>query len=148
VRVHDLTTVPDPVDSTNVDIPAVRRPRRAWGGEVRRITAAADGRIWFTDFGRSRVVRYDPVAGELDMFASVEARSEPYGLALTSRGHLWYSERGAGHVTVLDPVRNQRLRVRVPSAPSHARHIVVDEKRGRVWFPLSDVSRIGMVEYR
>jgi virginiamycin B lyase len=148
VRVHDLASTPEAVATAVSSNPVVRPAPRGFGGEVRRIAAASDGAIWFTDFGRSRVVRYDAATGELTMFASFERRSEPYGLAVTGAGHVWYSERGAERITVLDPARDERKRVQVIGAPTHARHIVVDERRGRIWLPLSDVGRIGLIEYR
>jgi virginiamycin B lyase len=150
VRVHDLSTLTPmpPGVSDGEPVPERERNMRVWRGEVRRILSEPDGAIWFTDFARGRIMRYDPAASGLTAFESLERQSEPYGLARSRAGHVWYSERGAGRITLLDPARDERARTSVSGAPTHARHIVLDEVRGRAWFPLSDAGRIGLISYR
>jgi virginiamycin B lyase len=144
VRVHELSGVPR-LDWAGE--PQRHEPLRRWQGEVRRL--AADGcAVWFTDFVRSSVVQFDPVAGELRAYGSLEAGTEPYGIARSSRGIIWYGERGGNRITALHPGTADRLRVAIPTPGSFARQILIDEARRRVWFTLSDIGRIGVIEYR
>jgi virginiamycin B lyase len=146
VSVHELATatrldtVPEPAPGG--------RPVRRWGGEALRIVAAAGGGIWFTDFSSGRVVLYDPAAGTLRAFETLEPRSEPYGLTVTSRGLVVYGEKNLNRIVLLDAVTGERRRALVPTPGSVVRNIVVDEARGRIWLPLSDTGRLGRIDMR
>jgi virginiamycin B lyase len=122
----------------------VRAPAR---GEVRRIAAGPDG-LWFTDFQRGSVTRYDADANSLSAYPSLERRSYPYGIAVTKGGLVWYGERGTDQIVVFDPAAEERLRIALPTPGAFVRHLAIDEARRRVWAPLSDRGRIALIRYR
>lgn len=143
-RVHDLSRVTRLVEDGNPDVAA---PPRRWIGEVRRL--AVDGqRLWFTDLTRGDLVVFDPSAGSTTAYRALEGASEPYGIARDQRGVIWYGERVGNRISMLDPRTGTRARVAIPTPGSFARQIVIDETRRRVWFTLSDVGRLGVIEYR
>jgi virginiamycin B lyase len=126
----------------------VRILRRSRGGVAMRVAADAAGGVWFTDFAQGRVFRFDPAAETLHWFESLERRSEPYGIALGVGGLVWWGEKGTNRIVVLDPVRDERVRVRIQAEGGVIRNIAIDEARGRVWLPMSDRAVLGLIELR
>jgi virginiamycin B lyase len=117
-------------------------PRAVRGGELRRIAADASGILWLSDRTQSRVLRYDPRSGTVGI---VPTGGGPYGITTTRAGHVWWGETSTSRVVVYDPVSGQRAFVQAPTRGGYIRDVFVDERRGRVWLPLSDVGRIGLV---
>jgi len=60
----------------------------------RRLALAPDGSIFYTDYARGYLGHFDPVAGKLlkEWPSPGGADSEPYGIAITNDGEVWYSE--------------------------------------------------------
>jgi virginiamycin B lyase len=145
-HVHDLTTATWP-DTARAASPEGQRPQRILPGQAHRLAVDAAGALWFTDLARSRVIRYDAAAGTLRAWTELEQQTEPYGIAVTARGQVIYAEKQPGRVTLLDPVLDARVRVPLAST-SAVRSIAVDERRGRIWLPMSDVGRLALVEFR
>jgi streptogramin lyase len=152
VREHDLSQPPadSVLDRLTAGRPAADRARTAMqlrsGGNARRIAVDARGRVWLADFGRSRVVRYDGATGKQEVFESLERPSEPYGIAVGRGGIVWYSEKRNDRLVGLDPETGERVHVAVTTPGATVRHMVVDDVRGRIWLPLSDGGRIGVLE--
>jgi virginiamycin B lyase len=149
--VHDMHAYV-PVDSVLRDRglteQQLRMARQRWGALAMRVAADARGRIWFTDFGRGRVFRFEPATQSLHWVESLEQRSEPYGIAVGSDGLVWWGEKGTNRIVVLDPVRDERVRVRIQSEGGVIRNIAIDEARGRVWLPMSDRAVLGLIDLR
>lgn len=167
-QVHDISTPPPPgepwgyatlrdstgrgwtvtlSDSTEVDAlpPAAERTVRANRRRVsaRRLAVDAEGRVWVTDFHGGRVVRYDPETGEVRSYADRD--SAPYGIAASSTGHVWYGDQAFDQVVVLEPESGERAVARMATRQATVRHLAVDVKRNRVWLPMSDGGRLGLV---
>jgi streptogramin lyase len=53
-------------------------------GAAKRMALDARGNVWLTDWGRDRVVRYDPERGALTEYPSLPRPAEPYGIAVRS----------------------------------------------------------------
>jgi len=68
----------------------------AAGTRPRRIALAPDGTIYYTDFARGYLGHFDPSSGRLlkEWPSPGGAQSEPYGIAITNDGKVWYSESG------------------------------------------------------
>lgn len=150
MREYDLSTPPPDsvVDriargrspEERVRIAAARRSR----GVARRLVVDSDRRIWISDFGRSRVVRFDPRSGDQESYESLQQPSEPYGIAVSKSGIVWYSEKRNDRLVGLDPSTGARVSVAVTPGGT-IRQVLVDDARGHVWLPLSDRGRIGLV---
>jgi hypothetical protein len=50
-------------------------------------------------------------------------------------------------IVVLDPAKDERRTAAIPTAMATARHLYVDEDRRRIWLPLSDGGRLGMLRF-
>lgn len=150
-RVHELSrpVIADEDESLAGSPAALRsriRGRRRMSIGARRMAADADGLLWISGFGSSRVVSFDPGSGEVDDHPSLFTPSEPYGIAVAPDGLVWYGERGNDTVIALDPRTRERVTFRIPTPGASVRHLAVDVDRGRVWLPLSDAGCIGLID--
>jgi streptogramin lyase len=145
-HIHDLAAAPysSGADTAHDQTSGRQRIRP---GQTHRLVADARGQLWTTDFARSRVLRYT-ADGQLRGWESLEPRTEPYGITVTRTGLVVYAEKNMNRVVVLDPVLDERVRARVPTPGGAIRNIVVDERRGRIWLPMSDTGRLGLIELR
>jgi virginiamycin B lyase len=149
VNIHDLATAPYD-NGVGTDDDAARRARmqRVRPGQPHRLAVDPSGTVWASDFTRSRVIRYDVHAGSVRGWESLEQRTEPYGIVITRSGLVIYAEKNENRVVVLDPVLGGRVRARVPTPNGTIRNIAVDERRGRIFLPMSDTGRLGLLLMR
>jgi virginiamycin B lyase len=148
-RRHDVsagTPIPPNLAPSLPD--SVRRDlfARSFVRDMRRIATDRAGNVWYADHGRGHVVRYSPTTGAAQTYPTLQNDARPYGLTITRAGHVWYGEAGTGDIVVLDPVSGERRRAAVPTPGAVVRHLVVDERRGRVWLPMSDAGRLGVID--
>jgi len=69
------------------------RPRRLWFEN--------DDTIWYTDFPRGMLGRFDVKTGSIKEWQSPSGpKSEPYGIVFT-KGAVWYNESGAKPNTIV-----------------------------------------------
>lgn len=150
VRLHDLHQLAQETAGVwGVSVPdSVRRRSRMRRVRLRRMTVDGGGRVWLSDFGGGRVLAFDPAARSVEEFGSLNVRPEPYGILADADGRIWYNEKRYDIVVALDPASGRRTTYRLPTRGAAVRHIAIDRKRGRVWLPLSDRGRIGMIPLR
>jgi virginiamycin B lyase len=123
--------------------------RVSWRAPVlRRIATDARGTVWLTSFRGGTVESLHPQSGERGRFPSVAPRSQPYGIAVDAAGRVWYNESGNSAIVVLDPITGERRSFAIPTKGATVRHLTFDEERKRVWLPLSDTGRLGLLQLR
>jgi virginiamycin B lyase len=67
----------------------------------RRIAIGPDDIVWYTDFARGYLGRFDPATGKVTEWLSPSGeKSQPYGIAYT-KGALWYCESFAKPNTIV-----------------------------------------------
>lgn len=84
----------------------------------RRIAIAADDTVYYSDYARGYLGQFDPKTGEQREWPSPGGgRSEPYAIAITRDGIIWYSESGVTPNTIVrfDPRTEQPEARPVPS---------------------------------
>ena len=99
----------------------------AEGARPRRIAITDDNTVWYTDLARGLLGKLDPATGQLEEFPSPGgSESEPYGIAATSDGVIWYSESGIQPNTLVrfDPETESMQSWPLPSSESTVRHMV------------------------
>jgi virginiamycin B lyase len=135
LRIH-----PDPQPAfESVELPdPASRPRR--------LVVDADGVVWYTDYPRGKIGRYDPGDGSFDELDTPTPDGQPYGIAIGSDGRLWYDEASSGLMVALDPVTREQETARIPTPNAIVRHMATDSTRGRVWLALSGTGRIGRID--
>jgi virginiamycin B lyase len=80
------------------------------GARPRRLANNPDGSIYYSDFARGYIGRLDPKIGKVEELASPGgARSQPYGIASTGDGTVWYSESGSSRIRSWRSTRRRGL---------------------------------------
>jgi virginiamycin B lyase len=114
----------------------------------RRLALAPDGSVFYTDFARGYLGHFDPAAGKLlkEWASPGGPESEPYGIAITSDGEVWYSESGVKPNTLVrfDPKSESFSREEIPSGGGVVRNMVATPDR-RLYLACSGVNKVAVV---
>jgi virginiamycin B lyase len=114
----------------------------------RRIAIDSRDRVYFTDYAGGHLGRIDPASGEVKMWDSPGGPgSNPYGIAVTPDGGVWYSESGVKPNTLIrfDPKAESFAKTQIPSGGGTVRNMDTT-KDGRVFLACSGVNKVGVVE--
>jgi len=114
----------------------------------RRLALAPDGTIFYTDYARGYLGHFDPAAGKLlqEWASPGGSGSEPYGIAITNDGIVWYSESGVKPNTLVrfDPAAQTFSTEAIPSGGGVVRNMVATRDR-RLYLACSGVNRVAVV---
>jgi len=115
----------------------------------RRIALAPDGTIYYTDFARGYLGHFDPAGGKLmkEWASPGGTGSEPYGIAITNDGEVWYSESGVSPNTLVrfDPKSETFSMKPIPSGGGVVRNMVATPDR-RLYLACSGVNKVAVVD--
>jgi virginiamycin B lyase len=115
----------------------------------RRIALAPDGSVYYTDFARGYLGHFDPATGKLlkEWKSPGGAESEPYGIAVTSDGTVWYSESGVQPNTLVrfDSKAERFSAEPIPSGGGVVRNMVATPDQ-RLYLACSGVNKVAVVE--
>jgi virginiamycin B lyase len=117
------------------------------GARPRRLAVAPDATIYFSDFAQGKLGHFDPATGKAEEWASPGgANSEPYGIAITSDGMVWYVETGVkpNMLVRFDPKTKTFANEKIPSGGGVVRNMAV-AKDGRIYLACSGVNKVGVV---
>ncbi len=119
------------------------------GAHPRRLALAPDGTIYYTDFARGELGHFDPSSGTLlkEWPSPGGSESEPYGIAVTKDGEVWYSESGVKPNTLVkfDPKSQSFSTQPIPSGGGVVRNMVATPD-GRLYLACSGVNKVAVVE--
>jgi len=117
----------------------------------RRIALAPDGTIFFTDYARGYLGHFDPSGGKLlkEWPSPGGSGSEPYGIAITSDGEVWYSESRMKPNTLVrfDPKSESFSMKPIPSGGGVVRNMVATPDR-HLYLACSGVNKVAVVELK
>ena len=117
----------------------------------RRIALAPDGTIYYTDFARGYLGHFDPSGGKLlkEWLSPGGSESEPYGIAITNDGEVWYSESGVKPNTLVrfDPKSERFSTKQIPSGGGVVRNMVATSDR-RLYLACSGVNEVAVVDLK
>jgi virginiamycin B lyase len=131
---------PKTMEITEYTLPENARPRR--------VAIDAQDLIYFTDFNGGNLGRLDPASGTVKMWPSPGgAKSDPYGIAITPDGMVWYSESGVKPNTIIqfNPKTERFARANIPSGGGTVRNMAATPD-GRLYIACSGVDKVGVVE--
>ena len=121
------------------------------GAHPRRLALATDGSVFYTDYARGYLGHFDPMQGKLlkEWPSPGGAESEPYGIAITDDGEVWYSESGVKPNTLIrfDPKTGSFSRKEIPSGGGVVRNMVATPHR-QLYLACSGVNKVAIVETR
>ena len=110
----------------------------------RRIVVSNDGRVYYTDFARGYLGRFDPRTQQHREWVAPAMR--PYGIWTGSDGRICFHAAASALMVAFDPRSEQMQTVTIPTAGCVVRHMAWDAARGRLWLALSGTRRIGKIE--
>jgi virginiamycin B lyase len=117
----------------------------------RRLALAPDGTIFYTDYARGYLGHFDPASGKLlkEWPSPGGDGSEPYGIAVTGDGVVWYSESGVKPNTLVrfDPKADSFAMEQIPSGGGTVRNMVATPD-GHLYLACSGVNKVAVVELR
>jgi len=125
---------------TEYALPESARPRR--------LAIAADDTVYFTDFKSGHLGALNTSTKAVKTWASPGgAESNPYGIAITPDGMVWYSESGVKPNTIVqfDPKTQKFASAKIPSGGGVVRNMAATSD-GRVYIACSGVDKVGVVE--
>ena len=115
----------------------------------RRLALAPDGTVFYTDYARGYLGHFDPAAGKLvkEWASPGGPESEPYGIAVTKDGDVWYSESGVKPNTLVrfDPKTESFGKEPIPSGGGVVRNMVATPD-GRLYLACSGVNKVAVVD--
>ena len=117
------------------------------GARPRRLTVARGDAIYYSDYARGYLGRFDPATGKVEEWASPGGPgSKPYGIAATQDGMVWYSESGVAPNTIVrfDPSTATFSRWPIPSGGGVVRNMVA-APGGDLYIACSGVNKVGIV---
>lgn len=121
----------------------------AAGARPRRIALAPDGTVYYTDFARGYLGHFDPYGGSLlkEWSSPGGSQSEPYGIAITNDGEVWYSESGMRPNTLIrfDSKSESFATEPIPSGGGVVRNMVATPD-GRLYLACSGVNKVAVVD--
>jgi virginiamycin B lyase len=133
------------IDPKTLDITEIILPDRA---RPRRIANNPDHTIYYSDFARGYLARLNPNTGKIEEWASPGGpHSQPYGIASTSDGMVWYSESGVRPNTLVafNPGNKSFKTWPIPSGGGVVRNMVVTP-RDRLYLACSGVNKVAIVD--
>src|SRR5580658_3582201 len=120
----------------------------AAGARPRRIALAPDGTVYYTDFARGYLGHFDPYGGSLlkEWSSPGGSQSEPYGIAITNDGEVWYSESGMRPNTLIrfDSKSESFSTKPIPSGGGVVRNMVATPG-GQLYLACSGVNKVAVV---
>jgi len=131
---------PNTMDIREYTLPVSARPRR--------LAIAADDTVYFTDFKSGNLGRLNLSTGQVKFYPSPGGPdSNPYGIAITPDGMVWYSESGVNPNTIVrfDPQTETFARTNIPSGGGVVRNMAATSD-GRVYIACSGVDKVGVVQ--
>jgi virginiamycin B lyase len=135
------------IDPATMAIKEITLPDPA--ARPRRLAITPDDVVWYTDYARGYLGRYDPKTGAVKEFASPGGRqSLPYGIAAIGNT-VWYSESGVRPNTLVrfDPATEKFQTWIIPSGGGVVRNMMRTAD-GNLVMACSGVNKVALVEIR
>jgi virginiamycin B lyase len=113
----------------------------------RRLALAQDGTIYYSNYAQGKLGHFDPATGKVEEWPSPGGpNSEPYGIAITADGMVWYSESGVKPNTLVrfDPKTKSFAEEAIPSGGGVVRNMAAT-KDGKLYLACSGVNKVAIV---
>ncbi|MGD1075798.1 MAG: lyase [Thermodesulfovibrionales bacterium] len=131
---------PNTMEITEYALPKGARPRR--------LAVTSGDMIYYSDFARGYLGKWDPHDRKVEEWASPGGPgSQPYGMAATRDGMVWFSESGVTPNTIVrfDPKTKAFASWPIPSGGGIVRHMV-STPSGNLYIACSGANRVGIVK--
>jgi virginiamycin B lyase len=119
------------------------------GGNPRRIAVDKKGHVYYTDYPRGYLGRYDPATNQFAEFLSPKGMGAgPYGITIGPDDRIYYFQ-GQNSIAVFNPNAPTAWEVvRIPTGGVTVRNMATDVQRRRVWLGLNgpNPGKIGYIQ--
>ena len=118
---------------------------------ARRLAVDSVGHVYYGDYARGYLGRYDPSPSTADNARWKEwlspggAGARPYGITVGPDKRIYYFQ-GMNSIAVFNPADEKFETVRIPTGGSVVRNMATDFKNRRVWLGLSGVGKIAYID--
>jgi virginiamycin B lyase len=115
----------------------------------RRIAITSDDVLWYSDYSRGYLGRFDPATGKASEWPSPGGpQSQPYAIR-TLNGILWYSESAVKPNTIVrfDPKTEKFQTWTIPSGGGVVRNMDIT-REGNLALACSGVNRVALVQMK
>jgi virginiamycin B lyase len=104
------------------------------------------GDIWIAASYDNKILRFHTATGKVDQFPIDGNDSWPFNIAIGPDQTVWFTERAAGRVGMLDASTGKLHHYSLPTANCGPAGLAVDLATKRVWFSESYADRIGELD--
>jgi virginiamycin B lyase len=112
----------------------------------RRLVVTSDGMVWYGDYAKGYLGRYDPKTGAVREWPMPAGEASlPYAMTVDDKDRIWLVETGVrpNRLAGFDPGQGAFFAtVAIPSGAGSVRHMVFDPKTRSIWFG-TDAGTIG-----
>lgn len=118
------------------------------GARPRRLALASDDTIYYSDYARGYLGHFNPATRKVEEWPSPGGSgSEPYGIAVSPDGLVWYSESGVKPNTLIrfNPKTKAFSSTPVPSGGGVIRNMVAT-KNGKLYMACSGVNKVAVAD--
>jgi len=113
------------------------------GSYERRINVGADGIVWFGEYAKGKIGRFDPKTGAFKEYDVPEgAKSFPYALVVGPDKGVWFSSYYLDTINRLDPDTGKIVEYPFPHSENTMREFFVDSQ-GRIWWGSPSNNKVG-----
>jgi len=120
-----------------------RYPVPTKDGLPRRIQIDSKGIIWFGEYNRGKIGRFDP---QTEMFQEYDLPTgpltHPYGLGIDAKGDIWYSSYYFDVLGRLEPGTGKITQYPFPHSENTIREFFLDTE-GRMWYGSPSNNKVG-----
>jgi len=118
------------------------------GSRPRRIAVDKNGHVYYTDYARRMLGRYDP---ETQQFAEwpTPGGGQPYAITVGPPGddRIYYGFSNRDTIAVFDPAKPMQEQIVVEVPLQHtSRHMTTDNERRRIWLGLSGARAVAYIQ--
>jgi virginiamycin B lyase len=112
-------------------------------GLPRRIQIDSQGIIWFGEYNRGKLGRFDPKTETFQEYDLPTGRlTHPYGLGVDAKGDIWYASYYFDVLGRLDPATGKITQYPFPHSENTIRELFLD-KEGRMWYGSPSNNKVG-----
>ena len=108
----------------------------------RRIQVDTDGIVWFAEFNKGKLARFDPKTEKFQESQLPGPEPTPYALAIDKNHYIWYSSEYMDVIGRFDPKTGDVLEYPFPQSENTMREFFPDSQ-GRMWFATPTNNKVG-----
>lgn len=94
----------------------------------------AGGKVWFNQFGTTKVGALDPASFTVSEFDLPDQRARGRRIEVTPDGAVWYVDYVRGKLSRLDPASRTIEEFDAPGAGGSLPYALAQDERGRLWY--------------